>query len=132
MKKYSVVLILLLFVCVNTYSQELTTLNSNTKAAEISWEKKVFDFGELKQGIPVSTEFTFKNSGSDYLIIDRVSTSCGCTATDYPKEPIAPEGSATIKVKYNAKSKGAFNKSITIYSNDKASSSVLRIKGSVI
>jgi hypothetical protein len=38
------------------------------------------DFGKVKQGDVVSCEFVFKNAGGAPLVIERVETTCGCTA----------------------------------------------------
>ncbi len=113
-------------------SQEIALHTAEkTKGPGIVWETKVKDFGKINQGVPVTTRFVLTNNGTEPVIIEQVRTSCGCTASEYPKEPVAPGKSATIKVKYNAKSPGAFSKSITVYSNAKESITVLRIKGEV-
>lgn len=100
-------------------------------AASIKWENDLHDFGEIPQSVPVSVEFAFTNTGDEPLIIKEVLTSCGCTASNYAKEPIMPGKSSTIKVSYNAANAGSFSKTITVNSNDKNASKVLLIKGFV-
>jgi hypothetical protein len=62
---------------------------------------------------------------------------CGCTATTidgkpgWPQEPILPGKSASIKVKYDTKRPGPFEKNVTITSNAKEPSKVVKIKGVV-
>ena len=102
-----------------------------TKAASIKWVNDKHDFGEIPQSVPVSVEFAFTNTGDEALIIKEVLTSCGCTASNYSKEPIMPGKSSTIKVSYNAANPGAFSKTITVNSNDKDATKVLLIKGVV-
>ena len=104
---------------------------SATTAANIKWVNDQHDFGEISQGVPVSFEFAFTNTGDEALIIKEVVTSCGCTASNYAKEPIRPGKSSTIKVSYNAANPGAFSKTITVNSNDKDAAKVLVIKGVV-
>lgn len=99
--------------------------------AKATWAKEAHDFGEIKLKVPVSVEFTFTNTGDAPLIIKEVITSCGCTASDYAKEPIMPGKTSTIKVSYNAANPGAFNKTITVKSNDVTESKTLTIKGVV-
>ena len=99
--------------------------------AKATWAKEAHDFGEIKLKVPVSVEFTFTNTGDAPLIIKEVVTSCGCTASDYAKEPILPGKSSTIKVSYNAANPGAFTKTITVKSNDVTESKILTIKGMV-
>ncbi|MEO6722016.1 MAG: DUF1573 domain-containing protein [Ferruginibacter sp.] len=116
-------------------SSELTTRHFtpsiNPPAAKATWAKDTHDFGEIPKGVPVSIEFSFTNTGDAALIIKDVVTSCGCTASDYAREPILPGKSSKIKVTYNAANPGAFTKSITVNSNDQEAAKVLQIKGVV-
>ena len=80
---------------------------------------------------PVSYNFEFKNTGKRPVIIYNVRSSCGCTATDYPRNPIKPNEKGKIKLVYNPKSqKGPFDKVVTV--NASSGSVYLRIKGNVI
>lgn len=110
------------------YRLEYATMLPSAKA---SWAKDMHDFGEIPKGVPVSVEFLFTNTGDGALIIKDVTTSCGCTASDYAQEPIMPGKSSKIKVTYNAANAGAFSKSITVNSNDEGKTKVLFIKGVV-
>lgn len=103
-----------------------------TGGAQITFEKEVHDFGELKQHGDASTEFAFTNTGTEPLIISNAKGSCGCTVPEWPREPIAPGETAVIKVKYDSKRVGPINKSVTITSNaTNAPTSVIRIRGSI-
>ena len=66
------------------------------------------------------------------LIISKCKGSCGCTVPECPKEPILPGESAVIKVNYDEKRVGSFNKSITITSNAKSTTKILKVKGKII
>src|SRR4051812_8640087 len=83
-------------------NSEQHLFHENLSAPKAVWVKDIHDFGEIPQGKPVSVEFSFTNTGDAALLITDVKTSCGCTAPDYPKEPIAPGKTSTIKVTYNA------------------------------
>ena len=107
------------------------TVGYTTSAYNVLWEKESYDFGEIAQAKPVSTDFTFTNNGDEPIIISDVVTSCGCTASDYSKAPILPHKTGSIKVTYNASAIGTFSKSITVNFNDAASKKVLQIKGTV-
>ena len=102
-----------------------------TNAAKVLWVTESHDFGEIPQGKPVSVEFNFTNTGDEPLLIADVKTSCGCTASDYTKEPVAAGKSSKIKVTYNAAAIGVFTKAITVNFSDAASQKVLTIKGTV-
>lgn len=104
----------------------------NPNAPEIKFEKDVHDFGTLKQGAECIYEFKFTNVGKEPLIIQNASASCGCTIPTYSKEPILPGKSGSIKVKYDGNRVGGINKDITITSNAKTSSKVIKITGNIL
>ena len=105
----------------------------STQAQEISFEKEIHDFGTFEQHGNGQYEFKFTNTGDAPLIISNSKGSCGCTVPIWPKAPIAPGASDVIKVKYDTKRIGAFNKSITITSNAKTEATkVIRIKGKTL
>ncbi len=98
----------------------------------IEFEKEIHDFGSMKQHGDASCDFVFTNHGSEPLIISNARGSCGCTVPTWPREPIAPGKSASIKVKYDSKRIGPINKSVTITSNATNSpTKVIRIKGNI-
>ncbi|MDL2262907.1 DUF1573 domain-containing protein [Bacteroidales bacterium OttesenSCG-928-I21] len=108
-------------------------LNAQTQDAAISWDKTTHNFGTFKEeaGVQVAT-FTFTNTGSSPLYVTNVKASCGCTATDYTKEPIQPGGKGYVKASYNpANRPNKFNKSITVTSNTENPTTILRIEGNV-
>jgi hypothetical protein len=99
--------------------------------AEISFEKETHDYGTIDQGANGVYEFKFKNPGKEPLIITNATGSCGCTVPVWPKEPILPGATSTIKVSYDTKRVGPFNKTVTIVSNAKESPKTITIKGVV-
>lgn len=85
---------------------------------KISFIEKSHDFGEITQGEKVEHIFEFENVGNEPLILSDVRTTCGCTAPEWPREPIAPGKTARIKVVFNSAGKmGMQNKVITVMSN---------------
>lgn len=116
-------------------AQDVKTDNaviSNPNAAVITFDTDVVDYGTIEQGADGMREFKFKNTGKEPLIISNATGSCGCTVPTWPKEPIKPGESSSIKVKYDTKRLGAINKSVTITSNATEATKVLRIKGNII
>ncbi|MDQ3192369.1 MAG: DUF1573 domain-containing protein [Bacteroidota bacterium] len=114
-------------------AQEITTgIDPKPSLAEITFEKDVHDYGNIKQNANGTCEFKFKNTGKEPLIISMARGSCGCTVPEWPKEPIKPGETASIKVNYDTKRVGAINKTVTITSNAKNDpSKTLTIKGNV-
>ncbi len=84
----------------------------------ITFEETSHDFGDIYQGDKVEYTFTFENTGTEPLIITNVQTTCGCTATDWPREPVLPGKTGSIKVTFDSTGKyGRQNKIISIVSN---------------
>lgn len=91
------------------------------KAPKLTFENTMHDFGAIKQGDQVSTEFVFTNSGKSVLNIREIKASCGCTISNLEKNDIGPGDSGTIKVSFNSRGRrGIQQKSISVFSNDPA------------
>ena len=122
--KNSVLISLTLLISFFTFSQE--------KQAEIKFEVTTIDYGEVEFEDDGKRVFKFKNIGTAPLIFERISSSCGCTIPKKPEKPIEPGDSGEIEVEYDTKRVGVFMKAISVVSNSKNSSIVLRIKGEVL
>lgn len=99
--------------------------------AIIKFDKDVHDYGTIEQNANGGAEFVFTNTGKEPLVITNAQGSCGCTVPEWPKEPLAPGKKASIKVQYDTKRIGAFQKSVTVTSNGSDAPIVLTIKGTV-
>lgn len=131
MKKIFLLLgVLVLSKTNSSFGQENNTDNPN--APQFKFNEEVHDYGTIQQGADGTYYFKFKNVGKEPLIISNATGSCGCTVPEWPKEPIKPNGEGQIKVTYDTKRVGAFQKTVTIYSNAKESTKVLTIKGNVL
>jgi hypothetical protein len=96
-----------------------------------TFEKTEMDYGKIKQGSEPLRIFTFKNTGTEPLIISNAQGSCGCTVPTYPKEPIMPGQTSKIEVRYDTQRVGGFTKSVTLTTNEANATRVLTIKGEV-
>lgn len=114
-----------------TLSLGLSAQEADPNAAEINFETETIDYGTIEQGANGEREFVFTNTGKEPLIISNCKGSCGCTVPSWPKQPIAPGETASIKVKYDTKRVGQFTKTVTVSSNAKTPSKTLRIRGVV-
>ena len=80
----------------------------------IKFNETSYDFGKIKQGVPVYHDFTFTNISANPIVIESAVPSCGCTT------PVKPEGAVPkgkenkIIAGFNAANPGPFNKSITV------------------
>ena len=98
------------------------------------FQKELHDYGKISQHASGVYEFEFTNTGSAPLLIEHAKGSCGCTVPEWPKNEIAPGESALLKVEYDTKRIGLFNKTVTINSNATNVNngvSVIRITGEV-
>ena len=122
--KNSVLTFIILLISFFIFSQE--------KQAEIKFEVTTIDYGEVEFESDGKRVFKFKNVGTAPLIFKRISSSCGCTIPKKPEKPIEPGDYGEIEVEYDTKRVGIFMKAISVVSNSKNSSIVLRIKGEVL
>lgn len=100
---------------------------------QISIENELYDFGEIAHQGNGDYIFTFKNTGTQPLIIERVTPSCSCSVSDWNKGAISPGGMGEIKVHYDTNRVGPFNKSFTVVSNAvNTPTMILKIKGTVL
>lgn len=130
----------MLFSCKNDeqkLSTELVNISksaekSSDKGAAIKFDKTEFNFGKILQGEVVSYTFHFTNTGNAPLLITGVDKSCGCTASDYPSQPIDPGKGGDVKITYDSKGHFGFQtKTVTVNSNAMPSQTKLTVKAEV-
>ena len=90
----------------------------------IEVEPNTFDFGRVKYGDVVKTNFIVKNIGSETLEIKSVTTSCGCTKGEIVSKVIESGESSDLKVSFDPavhkddSDMGLLTRTIYIKSND--------------
>lgn len=85
---------------------------------KLKMEKKLKDFGDIKEGEVVSTVFVIENTGDAPLIINDVVAPCGCTIPEFTNSPILPGQQGQIKVTFKSEGKsGVQRKAIKVISN---------------
>jgi len=143
--KYNFLILFILTICFigckknNNISSDIVnnpaSLENNKVSASnaiIKFETTEHDFGDIMEGEKVSYSFKFNNVGKNDLVITSVSTTCGCTVTDFPKDPLKPGESGTIEVTFNSSGRsGKQVKVITVATNANPSMSQLTIKANV-
>ncbi|MBI3502367.1 MAG: DUF1573 domain-containing protein [Bacteroidetes bacterium] len=108
-----------------------TVAPENPNAPDIIFENENIDYGTIENDADGNREFKFKNKGKEPLIIYSATGSCGCTVPTAPKDPIKPGETGVIKVHYDTKRVGSFEKTVTVSSNAKTPSKTLKIHGTV-
>ena len=91
------------------------------------------DFGTFKEESGRQTfDFIVTNTGTDPLVIQNVVASCGCTTPEWTKQPIPAGAKGKITAIFDPKDRpGAFNKTLSVYTNTKPEVVMLVIKGVV-
>ncbi len=81
---------------------------------EVAW-----DFGTVRQADVLTHEFVFKNTGDATLVVERVETTCGCTAAIVSANRIEPGREGRIKVSLDTHGyAGRMTRYIYLISND--------------
>ena len=75
---------------------------ASAPAPRIQFDQSSFDFGTMFQEESVGHEFVVRNTGDAPLKIDKVTTSCGCTAALPTEQEIATGKTAAIKVTFRS------------------------------
>ena len=111
----------------------IQTMAQKANSPIIAFKETVFIFDTIVQNGNAEHVFCFANEGNAPLLITSAFSSCGCVVPEWPKEPIAPQASGSIKVKNNTSKTGSFTKVIIVKSNDEETpKTVLRINGVVV
>ena len=106
---------LILSVAALSFASLLFAQPAAKTAADVAkFATETIDMGKVKQGVPATATFTVTNIGKEPLIIEQANPTCGCTISNYTKEPIAPGKTGTINATYNAAGVSHFDKHLTV------------------
>lgn len=104
----------------------------NTPKTTVNFAEYEHGFGNIKQDSENKHVFKFTNTGTEPLIIENATGSCGCTVPNYPKAPIPPGGTGEIEVEYKpGKQENAQTKTVTVIANTEPKETTLRITANV-
>lgn len=119
---------------IGTLLAVLLTFNVAFGQTEIRFLNTTHSFGKIRELDGVAEcSFKFVNAGKEPLKIQNVQASCGCTVPEWPKEPLNPGDTGTIKALYNTNNRpGGFTKSVTVTANTQPASHVLSFSGFVV
>ena len=115
-----------LYLSLMTGKETSKTTGTTTTVAV---NQTTIDFGSFQKTEKQERSFVLTNTGNQLLVIQDVTTSCGCTKVEYSKEPVRPGASLELKVIYEAEKAEFFNKVITVYCNANNSPLRLTVKG---
>jgi hypothetical protein len=98
----------------------------------LEFKETKHSFGKIKQNVPATYVFTFKNTSAAPVVIESAVAGCGCTTPEYPKGVIPKGATNSIKVTYNAASMGSFTKQVTVKVAKVTDPIILTIDGEVV
>lgn len=129
MKKLATILFLLLL---SMASLDAEPQSDTSKGPRMTFESVSYDFGLLEQGGErVTFDFEFTNDGTAPLIITRAKNSCRCISVVHPKKPVKAGEEGVVRVIFDPKDKGVFNKAIEINANIPGGHITLFVTGEV-
>jgi hypothetical protein len=139
MKKYFLTLTMAVFTLTGVVSAQtagtpppVEEKKADPNAAVIAFTQDVIDYGTINKGDDPLRIIKFTNNGKSPLVITNCQGSCGCTVPECPKDPVMPGETAELKVRYDTKRVGNFNKTVTVKSNASNDVVYLKIKGNVL
>ncbi len=99
----------------------------------LQFDYQKFNFGNINEkGGRVFHAFRFINLGQGPLIIKNVQTSCGCTNTTWPRNPIQAGDSGVVMASFDPDGRqGEFDKTILVQTDGSPINATLTIKGHV-
>ena len=115
------------------FAQEKTAEAPKKKSDDVAkFKTESIDLGKIIQNNPTTAIFEVTNISKEPLLIEQANPTCGCTISDYTKEPIAPGKIGIIKATYNAKNLNMFEKHLTVKFAGCDDMKSITIKGEVI
>ena len=110
----------------------LTLATTTADAQRLSVTNATVDVGRTGYEIPVTATFELRNRGFRRLVIEDVKPDCNCTKVEYPKGEIGVGDKFTIRVTYDARQLGHFNKQVAVVSNGSKKPVYLTMTGVVL
>lgn len=115
------------------WAQEQERQTEPRRSVECEFDRLSWDFGEIVCAQEAVALFNVVNTGSAPLVIENVTTSCGCTLAKWDEEPIMPGDTAQLKISYNSNIVGEIRRSVVVKTNDKQKRrTMLMLTGNVV
>ncbi len=118
MKSKTIIATLLLLSAMPAAAQKVVAVKSTVDVGRTGWKQ------------PITAVFEFKTKGSRKVYIESVQPDCACTVVDYPKE--GQNGTFQIRMTYDAKQLGHFDKQAAIKTNASEKPIYICMRGQVL
>ena len=101
-----------------------------SQSPKISIDSYAFEFGDVVNGTVVSRDIVINNNGDAPLIIEEVSTSCGCTTGTIEPETISSGESGVLHIEFDSGAhgpelEGLLKRQVFLITNDPESPEVM-------
>jgi hypothetical protein len=116
--KWGLALCLLAHWPADAVAQKLATGKTTVDVGRTGWKK------------PITAVFEFQSKGHRKLKIEKVVPDCYCTVVDYPQGEVGE--TFQIRMTYDAKMLGHFNKQAAVYTNASKKPVYITMKGQVL
>ena len=120
MKLQDILLLAFCLLPMNVFSQKLVA------------EKATLNVGRTGYQMPITAVFEFRNKSSRKLHIDAVKPDCSCTTIEYPQNDIGGNEKFQIRMTYDARQLGHFDKQAAVISNGSQKPLYIRMHGVVL
>lgn len=92
---------------------------------QIMVEPVQFDLGDVPNGQIAARDVVVRNEGNGLLVVERISTSCGCTSASLEPMRLAPGEQGQLAIAYDSGAhgpdlRGAQTRQVFLTSNDPA------------
>ncbi len=117
---------------IEEYFPEMTAEELD-KSPKLVIEERVYDFGRVKAGELVATEFILSNQGKEKLNFRKIKSNCSCVTYEIDSKNIKKGKSQILKVLFDTTDRKANQyKTVTLFSNDPTGpTQMVTIKGVV-
>lgn len=133
MKTFSIKALFLILVMSAGLNMATAQANQETvPGPKIVFDDLTYNFGTITVGDKGEFEVSFKNEGTEPLIVKSVQGCCGAKILEFTKDPVLPEKSGSLKLQIYTGGAGTVSKTITVVSNDPKDATVrVRFTGSI-
>jgi len=119
----NIIFLFIVVFSITAYSQTGTAL---------SFESKVGNYGEIKQGTPAELKFVFKNTSQQVIEIKDVKSNTRAISFKIEDRQIEPGQTSFISVIHNSKEVGTIRNTITVLTSEESAIYTLAVRGSVV
>lgn len=106
----------LFFIFIFCWALLPNTLGAQTDTTALWPNGTELDFGYYEQrGVERIDSLLLRNVTEEAFIIENIRASCGCTAVDWPKEPIEPGAEVNIPVAFRCTKGGFVERHLDVY-----------------